>query len=351
MVVTRRVGVAQDPRFELHRGPQGHPERPERLAAVAKAVAERSARLARIEPRAARDEEILLIHGAEHLALLEEASRRAPQRLDPDTYVSRESAEIARLAAGTTVEAARQVARGELDAAFVAVRPPGHHAEANRAMGFCLLNQVAIAARALQREEGMGRVLVLDWDVHHGNGTQHVFEADPSVLYFSTHQFPYYPGTGDFGEAGRGAGEGATVNVPLPAGSGDAEYVGVMARVLAPVARSFRPDLLLVSCGFDAHADDPLASMEVSGEGFRSLARVARAVADDCCGGRLVLVLEGGYALSGLHEGTAAVLDALLAPGAEIPATPDPPVGSRLHRVLQQVEAVHGSRHRGVGSG
>jgi acetoin utilization deacetylase AcuC-like enzyme len=351
MVVTRRVAVAQDPRFELHRGPAGHPERPERLAAVARAVEERSALLARIEPRPARDEEILLIHGAGHLALLEDASRRAPLRLDPDTYVSRESAEIARLAAGTTVEAARRVARGELDAAFVAVRPPGHHAEASRAMGFCLLNHVAIAARALQRDEGLGRVLVLDWDVHHGNGTQHVFEEDPSVLYFSTHQFPYYPGTGDFGEAGRGAGEGATLNVPLPAGSGDEEYVGVMARVLAPVARSFRPELLLVSCGFDAHADDPLASMEVSGEGFRSLARIARAVADECCGGRLVLVLEGGYALSGLHEGTAAVLDALLAPGAELPATPDPPAGSRLRRVLDRVEAVHGSRHRGIGSG
>jgi acetoin utilization deacetylase AcuC-like enzyme len=139
--------------------------------------------------------------------------------------------------------------------------------------------------------------------------------------------------------------------VPLPAGSGDEEYVGVMARVLAPVARSFRPELLLVSCGFDAHADDPLASMEVSGEGFRSLARIARAVADECCGGRLVLVLEGGYALSGLHEGTAAVLDALLAPGAELPATPDPPPGSRLRRVLDRVEAVHASRHRGIGSG
>ena len=350
MVVTRRVGVAQDPRFERHRGPAGHPERPERLAAVSKAVEERSPRLARIEPRPARDEEILRVHGAEHLALLEEAARRAPTRLDPDTYVSAESAEIARLAAGTTVEAARRVARGELDAAFVAVRPPGHHAEAARAMGFCLLNHVAIAARALQREDGLGRVLVLDWDVHHGNGTQHVFEADPSVLYFSTHQFPYYPGSGDFGEAGTGPGEGATVNVPLAAGCGDEEYIGVMARAFAPITRAFRPDMLLVSCGFDAHADDPLASMEVSGAGFRALARIARAVADECCGGRMVLVLEGGYALSGLYEGTSAVLDALLASTCEAPATPDPTGGSRLQRVLERVAAVHGSRHPGIGS-
>ncbi len=350
MPVTRRVAVAQDPRFGRHRGPPGHPERPERLGAVAKAVEERASRLARIEPRPARDEEILRIHGAEHLALLEEAARRAPIQLDPDTYVSRESAEVARLAAGTTVEVARRVARGELDAGFVAVRPPGHHAESGRAMGFCLLNHVAIAARALQRDEGVGRVLVLDWDVHHGNGTQHVFEADPSVLYFSTHQFPYYPGTGDFGEAGVGKGEGATLNVPLPAGCGDLEYVGVMARALAPVARAFRPEFLLVSCGFDAHAADPLASMEVSGEGFAALAQRARALADELCGGRIVLVLEGGYALSGLYEGTAAVLDALLSPHREAPATPAPPGGSRLRRVLERVASVHGARHPGIGS-
>jgi acetoin utilization deacetylase AcuC-like enzyme len=351
MAVTRRVGVARDPRFEGHRGPAGHPERPERLAAVAKAVEERADRLTRIEPRHADDAEILRVHGAEHLALLEQAARRAPVRLDPDTYVSRESAEIARLAAGTALEAARRVARGELDAAFVAVRPPGHHAEAGRAMGFCLLNNVAVAARALQRDEGLERVLVLDWDVHHGNGTQHLFEADPSVLYFSTHQFPYYPGTGDFDEAGVGAGEGATVNVPLPAGSGDAEWVGVMVRALAPVVRSFRPELLLVSCGFDAHADDPLASMEVTREGFASLARCARSLAEECCGGRIVLVLEGGYALSGLHEGTAAVLDVLLDPVCDAPATPEPAGGSRLQRALARTAAVHARHHPGIGSG
>jgi acetoin utilization deacetylase AcuC-like enzyme len=186
--------------------------------------------------------------------------------------------------------------------------------------------------------------------VHHGNGTQHVFEADPSVFYFSTHQFPYYPGSGDFDEAGTGPGEGATLNVPLPAGCGDEEYVGVMARAFAPVARAFRPELLLVSCGFDAHADDPLASMELSGEGFLSLARVARAVADECCGGRVVLVLEGGYALSGLYEGTAAVLDALLAPTCEAPKTPDPPTGSCLQRVLERVNEVHGRRSPGIGA-
>jgi acetoin utilization deacetylase AcuC-like enzyme len=350
MAVTRRVGVAGDPRFERHRGPAGHPERPERLAAVARALEERAHLLARIEPRPAEDAEILRVHGAEHLALLEQAARRAPVRLDPDTYLSRESAEIARLAAGTAVEAARRVARGELDAGFVAVRPPGHHAEAGRAMGFCLFNNVAIAARALQRDEGLERVLVLDWDVHHGNGTQHLFEADPSVLYFSTHQFPYYPGTGDFDEAGVGPGEGATVNVPLPAGSGDAEWTGVLARALAPVARSFRPELLLVSCGFDAHADDPLASMEVTREGFASLASIARSLAEECCGGRIVLVLEGGYALSGLYEGTAAVLDALLAPACGAPATPAPPGGSRLERALARAATVHARHHPGIGS-
>ena len=181
-------------------------------------------------------------------------------------------------------------------------------------MGFCLLNNVAIAARALQREHGLERVMIFDWDVHHGNGTQHSFESDPSVLYASTHQFPFYPGTGDFDEAGVGAGAGSTLNLPLPAGCGDAEYVGVVQRVLVPVARAWKPQLIMVSCGFDAHRDDPLASMQVSGSGFAALTALVRALADDVCGGRLVFALEGGYALTGLREGTDAVLDGLLAP-------------------------------------
>ncbi|MHC4789216.1 MAG: histone deacetylase family protein, partial [Planctomycetota bacterium] len=329
MDASRATAVVEDSRFRDHRGPGGHPERPERLAAVDAALAERSDRLERLAPRPASPDEILRVHTPAHLKLIGEAAGRAPLRLDADTYVSPQSCDVALLAAGATIDLARAVARGEIRSGFAAVRPPGHHAEAGRAMGFCLFNNVAVAARALRAEDGVERVLILDWDVHHGNGTQHFFEEDPSVLYVSFHQFPFYPGTGDFAEAGRGKGLGATLNVPLPAGCGDLEYEGVARRLLVPAARHFRPEMILVSSGFDAHRDDPLGGMAVSREGFRSLARVVRALADDLCAGRLACVLEGGYADSGLREGTAALLDALLDPApSPLPPTPDPMPGS-----------------------
>ena len=262
------MAVLEDPRFREHVGPAGHPERPERLAAVEAAIAARPETFARVAPRPADDTELLRIHAPEHLARLRAASGRAPLQLDPDTYLGPRSVEVAELAAGGLIDLCRAVVRRDVETGLAAVRPPGHHAEAGRAMGFCLFNNVAVAARALQAHEGVERVLILDWDVHHGNGTQHSFEDDPSVLYFSTHQFPYYPGTGDFGEVGVGRATGTTVNVPLPAGCGDAEYVGTLQRVFVPVARWFRPDVVLVSCGFDAHRDDPLAAMEVLGSGL-----------------------------------------------------------------------------------
>jgi acetoin utilization deacetylase AcuC-like enzyme len=348
---TRRIGVVEDPRYLEHRGPDGHPERPERLHAVAQALDAHRPSLVPVAPRPAGDEEILRVHERAHLDLVAHAAGRAPLHLDPDTYVSPRSHEVALLAAGGCVDLARAVVRGDVAAGVAAVRPPGHHAEAGRAMGFCLLNNVAVAARAVQAEDGVERVLVVDWDVHHGNGTQHVFETDPSVLYFSTHQFPYYPGTGAAGEIGVGRGEGATVNVPLPAGCGDAEYVGVFQRVLAPVARAFRPDLILVSAGFDAHRDDPLAAMEVSGRGFAGMAALVRALADALCGGRLVFVLEGGYAPSGLRAGVEAVL-AAAAPvePPPLPSAVPAPEGSTLQRVVGRVAAAHGGRFPALGA-
>jgi len=351
MVVSRAIAVVEDPRYREHRGPTGHPERPDRLTAVHAAIAARQAELEALAPRFALDEELLRVHGREHLATVEQAARRAPSQLDPDTYVSAASLEVARLAAGGSIELARRVARGELAAGLAAVRPPGHHAEAGRAMGFCLFNNAAIAAQAVRAEEGVERLLLLDWDVHHGNGTQHCFEEDPDLLYVSTHQYPYYPGTGAAAEAGRGRGEGATVNVPLPAGCGDLEYLGVLQRILVPVARAFRPELILVSCGFDAHRDDPLAAMEVSEAGYREMTRIVRALAEECCAGRLVFVLEGGYAASGLEQGTRAVLAELLEPRPAQPA-PAPPLlpGSRLARVVDTVAAVHRSRYPELGA-
>ena len=218
-------------------------------------------------------------------------------------------------------------------------------------MGFCIFNNVAIAARALQAEEGLDKLLILDWDVHHGNGTQHSFEQDPSILYISTHQFPHYPGTGNFGEVGVGRGEGTTVNIPLPPGSGDTEMLGALYRVLVPVARRFAPEMILVSCGFDAHRDDPLSSLEVSGQGYLAMTRLVRALADDLCGGRIAFILEGGYAASGLIEGTTALLRGLLepTPGA-LPAVPEIPAGSNLRAIVDGVASAQAAFHPEIGA-
>jgi acetoin utilization deacetylase AcuC-like enzyme len=344
------IHVVEDIRFRDHRAPMGHPEHSERLTAVAAAIAERAAQVERLSARPAQAEEVLRVHGPGHLARIEAAVRSAPTHLDPDTYVSRQSLEVALLAAGGCIDLSRAIARGEARCGLAAVRPPGHHAEHDRPMGFCLLNNVALATRALQREEGLDRILILDWDVHHGNGSQHSFEEDPSVLYFSTHQFPHYPGTGDFGEAGRGAGLGTTVNVPLPAGCGDTEYLGVLHRLLVPIARRFAPQMILVSCGFDAHREDPLASMQLSRDGYLAMTRLVRALAADLCQERIAFVLEGGYAARGLEEGTSAVLEAMLEDPIPPPPPPDAPPGSTLRLVLDRVVRVHGGRHVGLGA-
>jgi acetoin utilization deacetylase AcuC-like enzyme len=200
---------------------------------------------------------------------------------------------------------------GRVTAAFVATRPPGHHAEADRAMGFCLFNNVAIAARHLQARHGVARVAIVDWDVHHGNATQHMFEDDPTVLYFSTHQFPFYPGTGAAGERGRGAGTGFTLNVPMPAGSRDREYASVFRERLAPALEEFEPGFILISAGFDAHRDDPLAGMALTESGYADLTRIVRDAADRACSGRVVSLLEGGYDLRALAASVEAHIRAL----------------------------------------
>ena len=343
---TRPIHVVEDIRFQAHQSPAGHPERPERLVAVSRALARHAIHLEAMAPRLGTADEILRIHSREHYSRIEAAAAQAPGKLDADTFISERSLEIARLAAGSTIDLALRVARREAKYGIAAVRPPGHHAEASQPMGFCLFNNVAIAARALQAELGMDKILILDWDVHHGNGTQHSFESDPSILYASLHQYPHYPGTGAFDEAGRDAGLGATVNLALPPGCGDLEYVGLVHRVLVPVIRRFAPEMILVSCGFDAHRDDPLASMNLSAEGYREMTRVVAELADELCGGRLAFVLEGGYAASGLEDGTDAVVKALLDPSAQAPPVPEAPPGSRLRALVEAASAVHGQRHR-----
>jgi acetoin utilization deacetylase AcuC-like enzyme len=302
-------------RFAEHQTPPGHPERPERAEVMDIAASRWSRRGVEIvAPREATRSQLARVHGDEYLRLIESTMGRAVA-LDPDTYTSPESYEVALLAAGAAIDATERALGASGLSALALVRPPGHHAERDSAMGFCLLNNVAVAA-AHARTLGAGRVAIVDYDVHHGNGTQHIFEEDPNVLYVSTHQYPYYPGTGAAWEVGTGAGEGATVNLPLEAGAVDEDYELVFAEVVLPVLRQFRPDLLLVSAGFDAHERDPLAGMRLTTASFAAMTSELRAVADECCAGRMALIVEGGYDLEALDASIDAVAEALSSPSA-----------------------------------
>jgi acetoin utilization deacetylase AcuC-like enzyme len=261
------------------------------------------------KPRFALDEELEMIHKPSYVKMIAASAGKSHTYLDPDTEASAESYEVAKLAVGGFLNIVDGVVKGDLENGFAFVRPPGHHAEASRAAGFCIFNNVAIGAMHAIRSHGLKRVLIVDWDLHHGNGTQHSFYEDPRVVYVSTHQFPYYPGTGDLREIGRGEGLGYTVNVPLRPGPGDAEYVRIFRRVIQPLAFEYMPELVLLSAGFDIYSRDPLGGMKVTPQGFGMLARVLMDIADECCGGKFAGVLEGGYHLGGLTEGSKAVLD------------------------------------------
>ena len=297
-------------RFADHLTPPGHPERHERAEVMQVVAGEWRAAGGRVvEPRPATDAELLRVHAATYLASVISTSGRAVA-FDADTVTSPASVELARLAAGAACQAVDLVLDGASTSACAFVRPPGHHAERDRAMGFCLFNNIAIAA-AHARARGVSRVAIVDFDVHHGNGTQWCFYDDPTVLFVSTHQYPFYPGTGAATETGRGPGVGFTVNVPMEAGASDADYALVYERVVTPVVRQFAQDLLLLSAGFDAHTDDPLAGMQVTTAGFARLARVLADRADEVCGGRVVAVTEGGYNLAALGGSLRALIGAL----------------------------------------
>jgi len=310
-----RIGLVQDRRFEEHDTGPGHPERPDRLRAIRAALTQAglSGKCRSVEVEEASDRTLALVHDPGHLRGVRAACAAGGGPLDDgDTVVCPASERVARLAAGGSVALCREVARGNLERGFAAVRPPGHHAERDRPMGFCLFNNVAVAARVLRHEEGIGRVLVVDWDVHHGNGTQHIFEEAPEVFYFSVHQWPLYPGTGAEHERGAGRGLGATLNRPLPPGSGDREWLGALSEHLVPAAERFRPDFVLISAGFDAHARDPLAALSVTTAAFAEATRLVRGIADRHAGGRLVSLLEGGYDLDALAECAVAHVAELL---------------------------------------
>jgi acetoin utilization deacetylase AcuC-like enzyme len=290
-----------------------HPERASRLEAIMQAL-ETSGRARQLVHLAWDDdpqEWVTKVHHPKLLQLIQAASQRGRVALDPDTIVCSDSWHVALKAVAGTLAAADAVMSGQISQVFCAVRPPGHHAESHRAMGFCLFNNVAILARYLQQRHGLDNILIIDWDVHHGNGTQHIFEEDPSVLYFSTHQYPFYPGTGATSETGTGRGTGYTMNVPLRAGSGDETYIAVFEQLLLPRALDYRPDCVLISAGFDAHYADPLAHMQVTEAGYRRMTQVVKEIAATCCQQRLIAVLEGGYNLEALGRSVEAHVEEL----------------------------------------
>jgi acetoin utilization deacetylase AcuC-like enzyme len=298
-------------------------------------------------------DELALVHDPGYIQTVANTAGKIHSQLDPDTGLSARSYEIARLAAGGMLQgmdALLQTANSERNlppnvsiggtpnSIFAFVRPPGHHAEPDRGMGFCLFNNVAIAAAYAKEKYGLKRILIVDWDLHHGNGTQHAFYDDPGVLYFSSHQYPYYPGSGGFNEVGSGKGEGYTVNAPFPSGFGDAEYFSVYSKILEPVALEYKPELVLVSAGFDPFINDPLGGMKMTGEGFGALAGLVQDIARRSCDGKIMLALEGGYNPEGLRSGVRAVLQALL--GKPAPAPVNAP-STRVAGVLERIVSVH----------
>lgn len=328
--------LLSDPRFFRHRSNGYHPERPERLEAARAAIERSDLLFTPVEPRPVTDEEVERVHVPRFVKWLR-TLQGEQGFLDADTYVGPESVAVAELAAGGTVALVDALLDGSRRRGIALVRPPGHHASPDHAMGFCLLNNVAIAA-AHARARGLERVAIIDWDVHHGNGTQDAFVGDPNVLYVSTHQFPFYPGTGAVQEIGEGEGKGYTVNVPLTAGGGDATYRAAFERIILPVLEDYRPQLILVSAGFDASARDPLAEMTLSPAAFGWMGRALRHVADRSADGRIAMVLEGGYDLIALEAGLLAATRGIVEGTAiEIARNPDSEDVARASAVARDI--------------
>ncbi len=333
------VAVLYDELFLEHRDPfRPHPECPERLEAIHRAMvaAKLPQRVEMRRPRPATDEELVRIHRAEYIDHLRDSLPGESGQLDMDTFYAPRSFEAALAAAGGTIDLVSDavdpgtaVQRG-----FALVRPPGHHAEANRAMGFCLLNNVALGAEAALAQ-GAKKVAIVDWDVHHGNGTSHSFYDRDDVLFLSVHRYPFYPGSGGPEETGRGEGRGYTVHAPMASGLGDADFLAVFDDVFVPVIRQFSPDILLISAGFDAHEDDPLGDMAVTDWGYGQAARRLCQLADDLCEGRVVAVLEGGYNQQALARNCVGVTEVLLAEGQMDPDEPRGKIEPYTERMLE----------------
>jgi acetoin utilization deacetylase AcuC-like enzyme len=315
-VSIHKTGIAADPVVKQHDPGPGHPEQPGRYTAVMDHLSYSGLldSLTLLDIRHASEDDLALVHIREYIHLVQrEIQQNRSQLSTGDTDICSRSLEPAMAAAGAVLSAVDAVFAGLVTNAFCAIRPPGHHASADRGMGFCLFNNIAIGARYAQQRYGAERVLIVDWDVHHGNGTQDIFYEDGTVLFFSSHQSPWYPGTGSTAERGEGDGAGKTINCPFPAGAGRTEILEAFHRQLLPAAEAFRPDLVMISAGFDSRIGDPLGQFTLTDRDFQDLTRLLMDFADQSCSGRIVSVLEGGYNLHGLSLGVAAHLHALLA--------------------------------------
>ena len=310
----RKTAIFRDPLFVKHNPGFNHPESPERLRVIHEVLDKKEIRDSFLYPKfsAASHKTIGLNHSPNLIKRVAQTAGKSFDSLDPDTKTSPDSYDAAIMAVGALTTGVDLLLAGEIDNGFALVRPPGYHAEEDRSMGFCLFNNVAVAARYAINTCGLKRVMIVDWDLHHGNGTQHSFYDSDKVLYVSSHQFPYYPGTGDIYETGRGKGEGYTVNIPLPGYQGDLEYAALFNDIVVPVGREYKPELVLVSCGFDIYRGDPLGLMEVTSDGFAYLTRCMVTLAEEVCGGKVLVTLEGGYDMNGQRDGGMGVLSELL---------------------------------------
>lgn len=340
------TAIVKDYRYLNHETSAFHPESPKRLEAIYKMLegADMKGKFLNVEPRLAEKSEVEMIHTSSYVRTVANTADSPHCYLDPDTETSPDSYETALLAVGGLCNAIDAVVEGKANNSFAFVRPPGHHAEADRAAGFCLFNNVAIGAMHAIRKFSMERVLIVDWDLHHGNGTQHSFYDDPRVIYFSTHQYPYYPGTGSLQETGRGKGAGYTINVPLRTGPGDNEFVKIFTDILKPVALEYRPELVLLSAGFDIYFQDPLGGMKVTPKGFACLVRILLDIAEACCQGRFAVTLEGGYHIGGLTSSAKTVLnemcgDTRVNPGelAGMAKEANPMIDQTIKNVINQI--------------
>ncbi len=309
-----KTGFVYHPDYLKHNTGEQHPENSRRLVHLLEHLQDTDIlqELELIQPYNSSPKWIRLVHSLNYIKSIEEACKNGVEMLDADTTISRDSYNVALLAVGGVLAGVDAVISNKVENAFCAVRPPGHHAEYERAMGFCIFNNTAVATRYIQKKHNLKKVLIVDWDAHHGNGTQNAFYQDPTVYYFSVHQFPHYPGTGKEDEIGEKEGTGFTLNMPMAAGSGDLEYREAFENILYPAAKQFSPDFILISAGFDGHKDDPLSNLNLTAEGYQSLTRTIMNLAKECCQGKLVSILEGGYNIKAFSESVEAHLTALM---------------------------------------